>query len=103
MGILPFLPLILVSLLVLILLGVFYRLKRTSPSGEYPFVSHLVCPKCGSAFDYLWVPFITLTAIKLFDSRLFSCPVCGRSSIFNVWSTRVDPRSHRCPIQIGPL
>ncbi len=102
MSLLPFLPIVLVALIAIAIAIVFLRLRRTSPTGDYPFLSHLICPRCETNFDYYWVPFLSITAIRLLDSRYFACPVCHRRSVFNVWATRVDPRVHHCDIQIGP-
>ncbi len=102
MSLLPWLPIALVTLIAIALTIVVMRLRRTSPTGDFPFFSHLICPRCGANFDYSWIPFMSITAIRMFDSRFFACPVCGRHSVFNVWATRVDPRSHHCEIQIGP-
>ncbi len=102
MGALYFLPLGLVTLVVIAIFIVFFRLRRASPTGDYPLLSHLVCPRCGTNFDYSWVPFMSITAVRLLDSRFFACPLCHKRSVFNVWETRVDPRVHRCEIRLGP-
>lgn len=98
-----FLPLILVVLLAVLLAFMFWGVRWTGPSGNGPFLSHLVCEKCGGQFDYAWVPGMSLTSIRWFNSRYMACPVCGRPSMFDIWDTRVDPETHHCNIQIGPL
>jgi hypothetical protein len=72
------------------------RLTRVVP------LSHLKCPKCGTEFDYAWIPGASLTSIRLAGWRILSCPVCRKFSVFNIWKTRVDPETHHCPIRVGP-
>ena len=65
-------------------------------------LSHLKCGKCGVEFDYRWVPGTSFTSVRLGTSRYMRCPNCHRWSTFNVWKTRVDPRTHHCEIVVGP-
>jgi hypothetical protein len=73
-----------------------------SRAGGLVQLSHLKCEKCGGEFDYAWVPFGSFTAIRLGPSRYFACPICNKRSVFDIWDTRVDPKTHHCDIQIGP-
>jgi len=65
-------------------------------------LSHVKCNKCGTEFDYAWIPGVTFTSIRLVTLRYFACPVCRKWSVFNIWNTRVDPETHHCAIKIGP-
>jgi hypothetical protein len=64
-------------------------------------MSHLQCPKCGGEFDYVYIPGISFTSIRMGGSRLLRCPVCGKSSVFDL-SNRVDPKTHHCARRVGP-
>ena len=92
---------VVISILTLILIVRF--LRRNQLSRDIPFLSHLICPKCLNQFDYAWIPFMSLTAIRWFNLRYFACPVCGKASLFEIWNSRVDPETHNCDIRIGPL
>ena len=92
-------PTILVTAIIIILL----RYQKSGRSSGVVQLSHVQCPKCGREFDYEWIPMASFTAIRLFHSRFFACPICGNFASFNVWDTRVDPNTHYCGnIQIGP-
>ena len=66
-------------------------------------LSHLKCGECGFEFDYQWVPAVSLTLIRLGKSRQIRCPKCENRSSFNLSEARVDPRSHRCSVKVGPI
>ncbi len=66
-------------------------------------VSHLTCRECGFEFDYQWVPTVSLALIRPGKSRQLSCPKCKSWSSFNISETRVDPRTHRCSVKVGPI
>lgn len=44
----------------------------------------LLCPKCGGAFDYEYVPGASFTALRLGNARYLRCPICQRFSIFRM-------------------
>ena len=79
-----------------------YTMTRGPHSPAMLQLSHLRCEKCGTEFDYAWLPGVSFTSMRLGAFRFFRCPVCGRFSVFNICDTRVDPETHHCPIQIGP-
>jgi len=92
-----------VPVIVLVGILVFMLLNRRSLKVIPPTqLSHLVCSHCGFEFDYAWVPGASFTSIRLGIARLFNCPRCGESSLFNIWDTRVDPATHHCETRIGP-
>ncbi|MDG6988450.1 MAG: hypothetical protein JRN21_03900 [Nitrososphaerota archaeon] len=64
--------------------------------------SHLKCKKCGVEFDYRWVLGGSFSAVRLGKSRYFRCPSCKRSSVFNIYDTKVDPATHHCELTVGP-
>lgn len=66
-------------------------------------LSHLKCGECGLEFDYQWVPTVSLTLIRSGKSREVRCPKCKTWSSFNLSETRVDSRTHRCLVKIGPI
>jgi hypothetical protein len=84
-----------------VILFIFARTKRANLAGIVQ-LSHLKCEKCGTEFDYAWIPGVSFTSVRLLRWRFFRCPVCGAFSVFDIWDTRVDPKTHHCPIQIGP-
>lgn len=55
-----------------------------------PWRSHLKCPKCGREFDYDYVPGASVTAVRLWNRRYMSCPLCHRWSVFKLTETRVS-------------
>ena len=65
-------------------------------------LSHLRCKKCGSEFDYAYIPGASFASIRIGNSRYIKCPVCYRRSFFNIWDTRVDPKTHHCDKRVGP-
>lgn len=65
-------------------------------------LAHLKCKKCGTEFDYAFVPSASVTAIRLWNRRYFSCPQCHKASLFNIGSNRVDPATHHCELRVGP-
>ena len=65
-------------------------------------LSHLKCKKCGTEFDYAWIPGISFTSVRLVNSRYLMCPVCRKWAVFNIWNTKVDPETHHCAIKVGP-
>ena len=75
---------------------------RTGQSIGIAHLSHLKCGKCGTEFDYAWIPGASLTSIRLGGSRYFRCPSCRKFSLFNICNTQVDPKAHHCSIRIGP-
>ena len=86
-------------LLVVLVVFVLTRWARRAGIG---CVSHLKCEKCGTEFDYAWIPGISFTSVSLGPSRWFRCPVCRKFSVFDIWDTRVDAKTHHCPIKVGP-
>jgi transcription elongation factor Elf1 len=90
---------IIVSVAIILLLASISKAR----SGGLVMLSHLQCRNCGRQFDYAWIPGMSLSAIRLFHSRYFACPICGKWSVFNIWDTRVDPEKHYCGnIRVGP-
>jgi hypothetical protein len=85
----------------IVVLFIVVRTKAGSRSSVVQ-LSHLNCRKCGAQFDYAWIPGGSLTSIRLGNSRYLRCPVCKKSSVFNIWNTKVDPKSHHCEIKVGP-
>ena len=77
-------------------------LRRSKPGSGVVQLSHLKCTKCNSEFDYAWIPGGSLTSVRLGKSRLIRCPVCKKWSLFNIWDTRVDPKTHPNHLRIGP-
>lgn len=53
------------------------------------YTSLLVCPKCGHHFEYGWLPGGSLDSIRWGRYRLIRCQSCGRSSWYDIWSTRL--------------
>jgi hypothetical protein len=79
-----------------------FILTRWARSASVGFLSHLKCEKCGTEFDYAWIPGVSFTSVRLGSSRIFRCPVCRKFSVFDIWDTRVDRRTHHCDIRVGP-
>jgi len=93
---------IIIAIVILIIIyGVFIYARRRGPGGIVQ-LSHLKCTKCSSEFDYAYIPGMSFTSIRLGNSRLIECPVCHKSSLFNIRDTRVDPKTHHCERRIGP-
>ena len=90
---------IIIGVLVVI---IFLALSRSKPGTGVVQLSHLKCTKCNSEFDYAWIPGGSVTSIRLGNSRLTRCPVCKRWSLFNIWDTRVDPKTHPAHLRVGP-
>ena len=91
-----------IAAVVLIIIIVAMLLTRRGAIAGVVQLSHLRCPKCGSEFDYAFLPGISFTSIRFGGSRYLGCPVCGKSSLFNISETRVDPKTHHCERRIGP-
>jgi len=74
-------------------IAILFVLARTRMARSSCIVplSHLKCNKCGTEFDYAWIPGASLTSLRLLNSRYLMCPVCKKWSVFNIWNTRVDP------------
>jgi hypothetical protein len=89
---------------VIVAVVILFALARTRMARSSGIVqlSHLKCKKCGTEFDYAWIPAASLTSVRLGNSRYFMCPVCKKWSFFDIWHTRVDPKTHHCDIRIGP-
>ena len=81
---------------------VIFGLMRGARWAGIGCVSHLKCEKCGTEFDYAWIPGISFTSVRLGPSRWFRCPVCRKFSVFDIWDTRVDAKTHHCPIKVWP-
>jgi DNA-directed RNA polymerase subunit RPC12/RpoP len=85
-------------------IAILFVLARTrmARSSRIVPLSHLKCNKCGTEFDYAWIPGVSFTSVRLGNSRYLRCPVCRKWSLFNIWNTRVDPETHHCAIKVGP-
>jgi len=83
------------------ILLVFAHRRMARSSGIVP-LSHLKCNKCGTEFDYAWIPLASFTSVRLLNFRILMCPVCKKWSVFDIWNTRVDPKTHHCDIRVGP-
>lgn len=94
--------LVAVFIIIVLIVWFVWRRGRAGGAGGIVQLSHLKCGKCGGVFDYAWIPGMSITALRLFGSRLFACPVCRKWSVFDIWNTRVDPGTHHCDIQVGP-
>ncbi len=88
-----------VILVIVIVLMLFGQRRRVSGLIQ---LSHLKCPKCGSEFDYSFLPSASFTSIRLWNSRYLRCPDCHKWSVFNINNTKVDPKTHHCEKRIGP-
>jgi len=44
----------------------------------------LLCPKCGTTFDYDFVPGASFTAFRLGNARYMRCPICHKFSTFKM-------------------
>jgi DNA-directed RNA polymerase subunit RPC12/RpoP len=51
----------------------------------------LLCPKCGSSFDYEFIPGASFSAIRLGNSRYMRCPICQRFSVFKMTGPEATP------------
>ncbi|MGI0129814.1 MAG: hypothetical protein ACREDE_08855 [Thermoplasmata archaeon] len=58
----------------------------------------LTCPKCGSAFDYEFIPGASMTAIRLGNSRYMRCPICRKFSVFKM----TGPEAPLTPASVPP-
>ena len=89
---------------VLVLVLLYFLLARTVVRGRLSYLSHLKCTKCDCEFDYAWVPGASFTSVRLGKSRFIRCPCpgCGAWEEFNIWDTRVDPRTHPKHLRVGP-
>ena len=92
---------IVVIIVAIAILFVFAQTRMGRSSGIVP-LSHLKCNKCGTEFDYAWIPGVSFTSLRLLTFRYLRCPVCMKWSVFNIWNTRVDPKTHHCDIRVGP-
>ena len=92
---------VVIGLLAIIIFLIIARSRR-KPVSEIIQLSHLKCRKCNAEFDYAWIPGGSLTSVRLGNSRLLRCPVCKRWAIFNIWDTKVDPKTHPHHLRIGP-
>ena len=90
---------IIVAVIIAVIAIIFVLAPRLSGIVQ---LSHLKCTKCGTEFDYAWIPFVSFTSVRLGISRYLRCPVCTKWSVFNIWDTRVDPETHHCNIRVGP-
>ncbi|MGA9840248.1 MAG: hypothetical protein WBF81_08715 [Thermoplasmata archaeon] len=62
----------------------------------------LLCPKCGGAFDYDFVPGVSFTAIRLGDSRYMRCPICQKFSVFKMTGPEAPVSPSTAPRPQGP-
>jgi len=93
---------IIVVIIVAIAILLVFAHRRKARSSGIVQLSHLKCKKCGTEFDYAWIPGVSFTSVRLGNSRYLRCPVCTKWSVFNIWNTRVDPETHHCDIRVGP-
>ena len=94
---------IITAVIIAVLVTLFiFALTRVAHSPGILQLSHLKCKKCGTEFDYAWIPGVSFTSVRLGPSRWFRCPVCRKFSVFDIWDTRVDAKTHHCPIKVGP-
>ena len=93
---------IIVGVAILVIVIAVLLVGQRRGAGGVVQLSHLKCPKCGSEFDYAYVPGASFTSVRLGGSRFLRCPVCHKWSVFNIWNTRVDPNTHHCGVRIGP-
>ena len=93
---------VIVAVVVLGVIIIYLALARRSAVKGPIQLSHLKCPKCNVEFDYAYLPGASFTSIRLGSSRFLSCPNCHKWSVFNIWNTRVDPKTHHCDLRIGP-
>ncbi len=65
-----------------VLLG---RLNRKTGQSGVVRNSRLTCPKCGRSFDFEYVPFASVTALRLGNGRRYmACPICHQWSTFDL-------------------
>ena len=93
---------IIIGVVIIVIVAVLMLRSRKGAVKSPVQLSHLKCPKCNAEFDYAYLPLATFTSIRLGNSRYISCPDCHKWSLFNVWNTRVDPKTHHCEKRIGP-
>jgi uncharacterized C2H2 Zn-finger protein len=91
-----------IGIVVLVLIVVVLAASRRDAVGGPIQMSHLKCPKCGKEFDYAYLPGASMTSVRLGGSRFLRCPNCRKWSVFNMWKTRVDPKTHHCDLRVGP-
>jgi hypothetical protein len=58
----------------------------------------MLCPKCGGAFDYAFIPGASVTAIRLGTSRYMRCPICQKFAMFKM----TGPEPPEVPSAIPP-
>ena len=87
--------------IILVVVLIFIQARSGKASGLVR-VSHLKCKKCGTEFDYKWIPGASLTSVRLGPSRLLRCPACKKWSLFNIVKTEVDPKTHHCDLTLVP-
>ncbi|HXY74074.1 MAG TPA: hypothetical protein VEH58_02000 [Dehalococcoidales bacterium] len=102
-------PIIILSGVVLLLmvsligLPIFMHINRNRETIIPPTrLSHVVCPYCSLEFDYAWIPGVSFTDVRMFKKRIFYCPGCKKCLEYNVFDSRVDPKTHHCKTRIGP-
>ena len=93
---------IVIAIVILVIIIAFMARSRRGAVAGPVQLSHLKCSKCNSEFDYAFLPGGSFTSIRLGGSRYLRCPVCQKWSMFNIWNTRVDPKTHHCEKRIGP-
>jgi DNA-directed RNA polymerase subunit RPC12/RpoP len=49
-----------------------------------PPTAHLKCARCGSPFDYEYVPGASFTGLRLAGRRYMRCPACHQFTIFDL-------------------
>ncbi len=50
--------------------------------------SIISCGKCGKNFIYRWIPFASLTTIRMGNKRYLRCPVCKKWSFVDIRRTQ---------------
>ena len=93
---------IIIAIVIIVVVVSLMSVARRRGAGGAVLLSHLKCKKCNSEFDYAFLPGGSFTSLRLGNSRYLRCPVCHKLSIFNIWDTRVDPKTHHCERKIGP-
>ena len=91
-----------VGIVVLVVIILALAVSRRGEAGGLIQQSHLKCPKCSIEFDYAYLPGASFTSVRLGGSRFLRCPNCHKWSVFNIWKTRVDPKTHHCDLRVGP-
>jgi len=88
---------------IIVVVVVFMAISRGRVAGGVIQLSHLDCPKCSGEFDYAFLPGGSFTSVRLGNSRYLQCPICHKWSVFNIWNTRVDPKTHPTGhLRVGP-